>query len=138
MSSAVPWFWRWIPNAGYVAPRTGDTLLVSGVTNRQDALHRAGRGMHDLLLVAEPTNPVHPFAVAMFCKVSTSATSPRSSASGTATQSSGSSRETSNFEYMGRSRRGARRVESHYRLPMARRHMRTKGARHNSCYLREH
>lgn len=28
MSSAVPWFWRWIPNAGYVAPRTGDTLLV--------------------------------------------------------------------------------------------------------------
>lgn len=51
----------------HVAPRTGATFLVSGVSYRQDALVRAGSGVHQFLLVCEPDNPYDKHAVAVYC-----------------------------------------------------------------------
>jgi hypothetical protein len=51
----------------HVAPRTGATFLVSGVSYRQDELRRAGVGVHQFLLVGEPDNPHDRHAVAVYC-----------------------------------------------------------------------
>ena len=67
----MPWFRRATAirrtQDRYVAPATGDTFLVSGVTYRQDALRRAGVRAHLFRLVCEPENPVDPYAVAVYC-----------------------------------------------------------------------
>ncbi len=51
----------------YVAPTTGATFLVSGVTYRQQALQSAGEGAHLFRLIREPTNQHDPDAVAIHC-----------------------------------------------------------------------
>jgi hypothetical protein len=51
----------------HLAPRTGSTFLVSGVTHRQDELRRAGVGVHQFQLICEPDNPYDGHAVAVYC-----------------------------------------------------------------------